>query len=946
MNEINYIGENPLFGHFGHFLILLSFCSALLAAYSYWQAEKNELSTSYSWKSLARVSFGMHVGSLLISIGLIFYLMYTHRYEYQYVYSHVNDELSQRYLLSAFWEGQEGSFLLWMFWHAMLGLALIKFSRKWESPVLFVLLLVQLFILSMILGVNLGWGEHIYRIGSSPFLLLRETMNAPIFQKPDYLSLIQGKGLNPLLQNYWMTIHPPTLFLGFASTVVPFCFAIAALMRKDFTGWIKVVLPWALFSSAILGLGILMGGAWAYEALSFGGYWAWDPVENMSLVPWIVMVAALHSNVIANATQRSINATFILYALAFLLILYSTFLTRSGILGDTSVHAFTEMGLEWQLVLFIGFFLVLFMVYYLKNRSQIPRIKSEESLYSKEFWIFMGTLVLVFSSVLITFSTSIPVFNKVFDGIGSIINTDLKYLHRTAPTDAVAHYNKYQLWIGIFIGFLAGTAQYLRFNGLNWSSNWRKILTRIGISLGISLLLTWLTNLWLDLHNWQHFLLLFSSAFSIVSNFNYLFSVIKSDWKMAGSAFSHIGFGVLMVGCLASGLNKHHISQNRFAFEGLLNEEDIGKNVVLIKNMPMEMSGYEVTYLGDTVFGHTREFRVNYTSLDSTTKNPESFNINPYVLYNQDFSKLASTNPSTRHYWHKDIFSTISNLPKEEVEPEAAKAKEDSLKYKLYTLSYGDSIVTDKNVYSWLNVDKNPILRNYTPDSNDVSLGIIMKVIDRKTRVSYIARPSIILQEQLVYEFPAEQNETGVKIKLKENIFNALLNSQNTSETTRLNLNAGEVVDYQGIQIKLIGLNKNISQQLYKARSGDIAVSANLELKKDGQIYTAEPVFVIRDNKPYNIGENILPLGLGVGFLNIDPKSGKITLECQKLQKSQMTCSVEIAENFERSDFVVLEAIVFPGINLVWAGSLLMILGLAFSIAQRIKLSRLSKAYS
>jgi cytochrome c-type biogenesis protein CcmF len=127
-------------------------------------------------------------------------------------------------------------------------------------------------------------------------------MDAPIFSNADYLNLIKGTGLNPLLQNYWMTIHPPTLFLGFASTSIPFAFAMAGFMHKDHKGWLKPVLPWALFSGMILGTGILMGGAWAYEALSFGGYWAWDPVENMSLVPWLILIAGIHTNLIARNT--------------------------------------------------------------------------------------------------------------------------------------------------------------------------------------------------------------------------------------------------------------------------------------------------------------------------------------------------------------------------------------------------------------------------------------------------------------------------------------------------------------------------------------------------------------------------------------------------------------------------------------------------------------------
>src|SRR5690606_38158729 len=154
----------------------------------------------------------------------------------------------------------------------------------------------------------------------------REVMDAPIFARADYLSFVtDGNGLNPLLQNYWMVIHPPTLFLGFASTLVPFAYAIASLWKKDYSGWVNPVLPWTLFSAAMLGTGILMGGAWAYEALSFGGFWAWDPVENASLVPWITLIAGLHTLVIFKSTGHALRATFIFFIATFVLILYSTF---------------------------------------------------------------------------------------------------------------------------------------------------------------------------------------------------------------------------------------------------------------------------------------------------------------------------------------------------------------------------------------------------------------------------------------------------------------------------------------------------------------------------------------------------------------------------------------------------------------------------------------------
>ena len=173
-------------------------------------------------------------------------------FEYKYAWQHSSRTLEVKYLLSCFWEGQEGSFLLWSIWHCVLGLILIRKARRWEAPVMTVVSFAQVCLATMIAGIYFfNW-----KMGSNPFALLRNEMDAPIFSQPNYLSLIKdGNDLNPLLQNYWMVIHPPVLFLGFASTIVPFAFAIAGLWTKKFGEWTKAALPWALFSVAVLGNG-------------------------------------------------------------------------------------------------------------------------------------------------------------------------------------------------------------------------------------------------------------------------------------------------------------------------------------------------------------------------------------------------------------------------------------------------------------------------------------------------------------------------------------------------------------------------------------------------------------------------------------------------------------------------------------------------------------------
>src|SRR2546421_12454600 len=153
---------------------------------------------------------------------------------------------------------------------------------------------------------------------------------------------VEGRGLNPLLQNYWMVIHPQILFTGFSSMAVPYTFAVAGLLRRDYQGWVTVAKPWTRFGAAGLGRGIILGGYWAYETLGWGGYWGWDPVENSSLVPWLTGAALLHGLVLQRTHGGLRRTNFVLAVVTYGLVFYASFLTRSGVLSNFSVHSFTE----------------------------------------------------------------------------------------------------------------------------------------------------------------------------------------------------------------------------------------------------------------------------------------------------------------------------------------------------------------------------------------------------------------------------------------------------------------------------------------------------------------------------------------------------------------------------------------------------------------------------
>jgi cytochrome c-type biogenesis protein CcmF len=528
---MNYIGEHLLPGQLGHFFTLLSLVASLVACIAYFRSANSErMDEALGWKKLARIAFVIDCISVFSVFGILYYIISAHLFEYFYAWNHSSLSLSSDYLLSCIWEGQEGSFLLWTVWHCVLGLILIFKARQWEAPVMTVISFAQFCLATMIIGIYI----FDLKIGSNPFLLVRDHFqDAPIFKTADYLSLPQmkdGQGLNQLLQNYWMVIHPPVLFLGFASTIVPFAFAIAGLWKKNYGGWTKIAFPWTLFSACILGTGIIMGAAWAYESLTFGGYWAWDPVENASLVPYMFLI------------------------LTFCFVLYSTYLTRSGDLQDTSVHAFTGAGMNWQLRIFLLAFFIPSIVLYIKRYKNIPAIVKEESSYSREFWMFIGALVFFLSGIFIIISTSLPVFNKIF-------NTKF-----ALGDDVEFTYNRVQIFVAIVIGIITAVTQYLKYKDTSKNYFLKKIavptLIAIVIAACISLFGAIDYNKYGPGYLTAIHIAIFTAVYAVVANAGYIWLGLNGKIKAAGGSVAHMGFALMLVGILISSSKKEVLSKN------------------------------------------------------------------------------------------------------------------------------------------------------------------------------------------------------------------------------------------------------------------------------------------------------------------------------------------------------------------------------------------------
>ncbi len=742
--EINYIGEQLLPGKLGHFFIVLGFVSALVAAIAYYFGTRDD-DGSASWRKLGRTAFGIHAFSVLSVVGILLGLLANHRFEYHYIWQHSNTEMPMQYIMSSFWEGQEGSFLLWLFWHVVLGLVLMFSAKKWESPVMAVFALVQAFLVSMLLGTQLGD----FRLGSSPFVLLRDHpdfMNLPFLQNATYLANLDGRGLNPLLQNYWMTIHPPTLFLGFASTLVPFAFAIAGLWKKQYTEWLKPALPWTYFGIMILGTGILMGGAWAYEALSFGGFWAWDPVENASLVPWITLVGAAHVMVIQKNKGQSLIITFVLTLITFILILYSTFLTRSGILGETSVHAFTDLGMSGQLLAYLLAFLFLAMLLLAVRWKDLPKTEGEESLYSREFWMFVGAMVLSISAFQVSFTTSIPVINKV-------LGTNI-----APPLDPISHYNSWQLPLAIIVALLIAITQYLKYR----KTDPKQFFTSLILPFVVALVLTVAIAVAMKYTHFMYLLMLFASLFTVVANLNYWFRVLKGKMAVAGASVAHIGFGLILLGAFLSTSKTQTISMNTSGMDVTSLGEDYSnrENILLMKGDTLRMAEYFVTFKGKKKEGVNIFYEVEYMTQPSTGVYEHAFTLMPRVQTNPRMGNVAE--PDTRHFLHKDIYTFVTYAEIEKPEVKAEDFKSTSTK----ALAVGDTLFAGNAIIVFEGFERTVDKAALGLQENDIAVGVKLNAVDVNS-IRYTAMPVYALREAYAIPIEAQIEQLGLKFQVK-----------------------------------------------------------------------------------------------------------------------------------------------------------------------------------
>jgi cytochrome c-type biogenesis protein CcmF len=485
--------------------------------------------------TFARRAYGFFALSIVLAAVVLSLLLMMRDFRIEYVYQYSGTDLPGYYQFAAFWAGQKGSFLIWLFWGALLGLLVRRTAGPAEPAVMGVYTLTLMGLLFILVREN-------------PFVMLGKTP-------------LDGVGLNPLLQDNWMVIHPPIMFIGYAAAAIPFAFAMAALWRRQYDGWAARAFPWALGGFLVLGTAILMGGYWAYKTLGWGGYWGWDPVENASLIPWLFGTVLIHGLHMERTQGRYRRANYLLTFLMYISVLYGTFLTRSGVLADFSVHSFVDLGISGYLTLLLGGFFLLGLYLIITRWREIPTRPNEDPLLSRGTFMVLATITLTIATAVITAGTSAPLLTRF-----------MKDPSQVGPS----FYNKVNLPIAMLVAFLLALVPYLTWKGTEARELGRKIAGPFVFSVAV---VTLSVGAW-KVYDVFHLVFILLAALALASNFQKTLAKMRGAGGLrdAGGYLAHVGVGVILLGIIAS------------------SGYDVSTKVTLIQGQPREVDGMTLTF--------------------------------------------------------------------------------------------------------------------------------------------------------------------------------------------------------------------------------------------------------------------------------------------------------------------------------------------------------------
>lgn len=491
------------------------------------------------------------LGSLAIfgTFGCLVTLFVREQFHYEYIFGRSAQGLVVPYRVAAVWSGQQGSFLLWGVCSALFGLIAMPFTGKYRA------------IYTAVFAIFLGSLASILAY-ETPFNILKDAI-----VDGKVMTGFDGQGMTPALQNYWVVIHPPVIFLGFGSLTILYAWAMSAMFNRDVTTWAPMIRPWAILSCTLLGFGLCLGGFWAYETLGWGGFWAWDPVENVSFVPWVIVAVFFHGLIIQITRGRNHSGNLFLAGLPFVLFCFGTLMTRSGALGEASVHSFAQMdrtALQILLgILLVAMFALIGTWFFLGRKLgkaadvPMPAIQgaNRESAYRG------GLMLLNLIAFITALGMSWPYFTALIQGKAAIIEPHL--------------YHKVLGWFFPPLMLFMAITPFLGWKG----TPWRQVASRMANVLGVALALTggalfmfknpkWgvhvadkdVINLVGGLQAptifWITFLV-FLTLFVMVANLWRIVETLRRAPMSIGGFVSHVGLAMLLAGmCISLGLER------------------------------------------------------------------------------------------------------------------------------------------------------------------------------------------------------------------------------------------------------------------------------------------------------------------------------------------------------------------------------------------------------
>jgi cytochrome c-type biogenesis protein CcmF len=585
------------------------------------------------WLKWARWAFIGAFLMILAAEGVLQYALIAGRYELQYVFSFSERALPLWYKIAGAWAGQEGSFLLWAIWTGLYGLLLMRTAGRSEPWVMTVYAAIVLCLMGILAY-------------QSPFAPVPPPEDASSMPFPPR----DGLGLNPSLENIWMTIHPPIIFAGFAALAVPFAYAIAALWRHEYQEWVVRVRPWAIYATTLLGFGLVLGGYWAYETLGWGGFWAWDPVENTSYFPWLFMAAAVHGLMLQVNRGRMTRWNPLLCALPFLLFVYGTFLTRSGVLAEVSVHSFDALAKSALGILLLmlggGTLLTLGLWVWrfrLAQTSSTYQTGQTGWGFSREAAVRWGILLLILSALISLVGTSWPLIMKLIRGQPvSLQPTFYNQVH--AP------------WV-VVAAIVLAAAPMLRWSGMGLDD----ILQRLTKSW-VMAVATGFGLFFLGFREPITLLVVVLLAFAAYANLGAIWRRVRTSRVTIGGFLTHFGLAVGIIGLILSN-----------AYEGK-------QRVIVIQGQDTMAFGYRWRYLGMTgdaqQFGDPRFDKHNRVRIE-VARHGEKFIAEPrFYLDRRRMQNNSVVWPWIRRWWDHDLYVSFFAPPQVDASPLTARLHE------------------------------------------------------------------------------------------------------------------------------------------------------------------------------------------------------------------------------------------------------------------------------